>query len=87
MSSLLRPVELAVPFILEEQAVRSRLGSVIKVRIDPEHGKAERALFEERFGTKGYPSLFLVDSDGTSRRRLSHGGPAERFIAQIPDSR
>jgi len=73
--------------LLEEPTVRSRLGSIIKVRINPEHGRAERALFEERFGTKGYPALYLVDVDGTSRRRLSHGGPAERFVAQIPDSR
>ena len=70
--------------LLDDQAVRSQLGSCVKVRVNPEHGKAEKALFEERFGTKGYPSLFLVDSDGGSPRRLSHGGPPQRFVAQFP---
>jgi thiol:disulfide interchange protein len=70
--------------LLEEQAVRSRVGSYIKVRINPEHGKAEKALFEQTFGTKGYPALFVVDSEGASPRRVSHGGPAEKFVAQFP---
>jgi thiol:disulfide interchange protein len=70
--------------LLEEQAVRSQVGSYVKVRINPEHGKAEKALFEQTFGTKGYPALFIVDSEGASPRRLSHGGPPERFVAQFP---
>ena len=69
--------------LLEEQAVRSGLGSYLKVRINPEHGKAEKALHEQDFGAKGYPSLFIVDSDGASPRRVSHGGPADRFVAQL----
>lgn len=68
--------------LLEDPAVRSHLGSYLKVRVNPEHGKAEKALQEQRFGSKGYPSLFVVDSDG-SPRRLSHGGPADRFVAHL----
>jgi len=71
--------------LLEDSTVRSRMSSLIKVRINPEHGKAERALFEQRFGTKGYPALFLVD-EGGSQQKLRHGGPAERFVAQLPSA-
>jgi glutaredoxin len=72
--------------LLEEQAVRSQLGPYLKVRVNPEHGKEEKALQEQRFGSKGYPSLFIVDSDGGAPRRLSHGGPAERFVAQLGEN-
>ena len=72
--------------LLEDQTVRTRMASLLKVRINPEHGKAERALFEERFGTKAYPALFLVDEGGAAQK-LRHGGPAERFVAQLPTSR
>ena len=71
--------------LLEDSTVRSRMSSLIKVRINPEHGKAERELFEQRFGTKGYPALFLVD-EGGSQQKLRHGGPADRFVAQLPTS-
>ena len=69
--------------LLEDQAVRSQLGSYLKVRVNPEHGKDEKELQEQRFGAKGYPSLFVVDSDGGAPRRVSHGGPADRFVAQL----
>src|SRR5690242_20539280 len=36
--------------LLEDQKVRSRLAAYIKVRINPEHGKAERTIFEGQFG-------------------------------------
>jgi thiol:disulfide interchange protein len=70
--------------LLEDPQVRSRMASIIKVRINPEHGKAERELFEQRFGTKGYPSLFLVDAESGAPQKLRHGGPADRFVAQLP---
>ncbi len=65
--------------LLEDAKVRSRLADLIKVRINPERGKAEDALFK---GT-AFPTVFLVDSGGV-RTQISHGGPADKFLAQIP---
>jgi thiol-disulfide isomerase/thioredoxin len=39
--------------------VQDYLRGVIKVRINPEHGQAERAL-SERYGINGYPSFFVM---------------------------
>lgn len=69
--------------LLEEGTVRSRLAELIKVRINPERGKAEDALFKTDFRGTAFPTLFLVDAAGV-RRQISHGGPAEKFLAQIP---
>ena len=69
--------------LLESAAVRSRLASTIKVRINPELGKAEDALFKGDFGAAGFPSVFLVPSGG-GRTRISHSGPPEAFLAQFP---
>jgi hypothetical protein len=71
--------------LLEDQTVRARLASYIKVRVNPEHGKAERALFEEKFGAKGYPALFLQRSEAAAPSRLSARGPADAFVAQFPE--
>jgi thiol:disulfide interchange protein len=73
--------------LLDDSQVRSALAGVIKVRIDPEKGDAEKALFQDQYGGTGYPTIFLHPADGGSPRRLSHTGPAERFIAQFGDSR
>jgi len=35
------------------------LGRVVKVRINPEHGRAEREI-SNRYGVKGYPSFFVI---------------------------
>ncbi len=72
--------------LLEEPAVRSQLGSYLKVRVNPERGREEKALQEQRFGSKGYPSLFIVDSQGGAPRRVSHSGPADRFVAQLGEN-
>jgi thiol-disulfide isomerase/thioredoxin len=72
----------ALDGLLEEYDVRSRLNEFIKVRVNPDHGDAEKQLFEGSFGGGGFPRLFLV-ADGGSVTRLSHAGPAERFLAQI----
>jgi thiol:disulfide interchange protein len=69
--------------LLEDQKVRSQLGPYIKVRVNPEHGEAERAIFEERFGAKGYPALFLQNSETASPTRISAKGPADQFVAQF----
>ena len=68
--------------LLAENAVRSRLASTIKVRINPELGKPENALFKNDFGGTGFPAVYLVASNGL-KTKISHGGPAEKFLAQL----
>ncbi|MBI2962927.1 MAG: thioredoxin family protein [Deltaproteobacteria bacterium] len=68
--------------LLTDSEMRSKLGEVIKVRVNPEHGDAEMALFEQRFGGKGYPAIYWV-TDGGAPRRLSAKGPASTFLAQL----
>jgi thiol:disulfide interchange protein len=69
--------------LLEQSQVRSRLAELIKVRINPEHGDAEKRLYNTEFGGSGYPSVF-VRPDGGSPTALRHSGPAERFLGQLP---
>jgi thiol:disulfide interchange protein len=73
----------ALDGLLDSPEVRSRLSDYLKVRVNPEHGAAERRLFEQEYGSRGYPALFLR-TDGGSARRLSAAGPAARFLAQFP---
>lgn len=68
--------------LLEDYEMRSKLGEAIKVRVNPEHGDAERTLFEQRFGAKGFPAIYWVP-DGGAPRRLSSKGPASAFLAQL----
>jgi len=69
--------------LLEDPKVRSQLGPYIKVRVNPEHGKAEKELFEERFGAMGFPALFFQGSEMATPARISAKGPADRFVAQF----
>jgi thiol:disulfide interchange protein len=69
--------------LLEDPKVRSQISPYIKVRLNPEHGKAEKEIFEERFGAMGVPALFFQDSDTASPSRISAKGPADRFVAQF----
>ena len=69
--------------VLEDGKVRSRLAEMIKVRINPEHGEAEKRLFNAEFGGGGYPRVF-VRTDGGSATAIRHGGPPERFLEQLP---
>jgi len=62
--------------------VRSKLNEVIKVRVNPEHGAAEKAL-QAQYGSSTYPALFL-QPDGGSPTALSAKGPASHFVAQLP---
>jgi thiol:disulfide interchange protein len=71
--------------LLEDEKVRSQLRPYIKVRVNPEHGEAEKDLFEERFGAEGYPALFFQDSETDSPSRISAKGPADRFVAQFAE--
>jgi len=68
--------------LLDMPEVRSRLSDYLKVRINPEHGAAERRLFEKEYGSRGYPALFLR-ADGRGAARLSPAGPPARFLAQF----
>ena len=72
----------ALDALLDSHDVRSRLGDYLKVRINPEHGTAERRLFEKEYGSRGYPALFLR-ADGRGAARLSTGGPAAQFLTQF----
>jgi thiol:disulfide interchange protein len=67
---------------LEEPDVERRLRQVIKVRIDPDDGDEEQALFNEDFGGHSFPMLFLVSRNG-ARRQLAHGS-TERLLKQLP---
>ncbi|HUE29672.1 MAG TPA: thioredoxin family protein [Verrucomicrobiae bacterium] len=73
----------ALDGLLDSPEVRSRLNDYLKVRINPEHGAAERRLFEQEYGSRGYPALFLR-ANGRSAVRLSTAGPPARFLAQLP---
>ncbi len=73
----------ALDELLDSREVSSRLRDYLKVRINPEHGAAERRLFEKDYGSRSYPALFL-ETDGRSRRRLSSEGPPARFLTQLP---
>jgi thiol:disulfide interchange protein len=68
--------------LLEDSEMRRGLVSALKVRVNPEHGPAEQALFEQRFGAKGYPAIYWVPVDGAPRR-ISAAGPAAAFLAQL----
>lgn len=74
---------------LEDYEMKSKLGGAIKVRLNPEHGPAERKLFEQEFGAKGFPAIYWV-REGSAPRRLSAGKSVAEFLAQIvsesPDS-
>jgi len=71
----------ALDQVLETYEVRSRLNEFIKVRINPEHGDAEKQLFQAA-GSGGYPSLFLRGEGGITR--LHSGSSPEQFLAQLP---
>lgn len=66
----------------EAYEVRSKLNELIKVRINPEHGDAEKAL-QGRYGSSSYPALF-VQPDGGAPGPISAKGPSAHFVAQLP---
>jgi thiol-disulfide isomerase/thioredoxin len=49
---------------LPSAPVQDYLRGVVKVRINPEHGQAERAL-ANRYGVNGYPSFFVMRNSAT----------------------
>lgn len=55
---------------LPSQPVRDYLRTVIKVRINPEHGRAEREL-ANRYGVTGYPSYFVIQKPSSAPRQIS----------------
>src|SRR5678816_653242 len=62
---------------LPSQPVRDYLRTVVKVRINPGHGRAEREL-ANRYGVTGYPSYFVIQKAAAAPRQISpfrRGGP------------
>ncbi|HET6862121.1 MAG TPA: thioredoxin fold domain-containing protein [Pyrinomonadaceae bacterium] len=55
---------------LPSQPVRDYLRTVVKVRINPEHGRAEREL-AVRYGVTGYPSYFVIQKASAAPRQIS----------------
>lgn len=55
--------------LLTTGPVRDCLARTVKVRVNPEHGPADRAV-ADRFGVTGYPSLFFFDPATGRRRKL-----------------
>jgi len=55
---------------LPSQPVRDYLRTVVKVRINPEHGRAEREL-ANRYGVSGYPSYFIIQKASAAPRQIS----------------
>lgn len=55
---------------LPSQPVRDYLRTVVKVRINPEHGRAERAL-ADRYGVTGYPAYFVIQKASATPRQIS----------------
>jgi thiol-disulfide isomerase/thioredoxin len=70
--------------LLEDSPVRSRLAEIIKVRINPEHGNAENALFKDGYGGSGFPTIYLVSAANGGRTRISNRGPSQAFLTQFP---
>jgi len=70
--------------LLEDYEMRRGLAGALKVRVNPEHGEAERALFEQRFGGRGFPAIYWAPASGTPRR-VSSAGPAAEFLAQLAE--
>jgi glutaredoxin len=60
--------------LLEDPKVRSQISPYVKVRLNPEHGKAEKEIFEGRFGAMGFPALFPKKLDRWWRQDPPRGG-------------
>ena len=68
---------------LQDYEMMRKLGGAIKVRLNPEHGPAERKLFEQQFGARGFPAIYWVP-EGGAPRRLQAGKSVEEFLQQLP---
>lgn len=54
--------------LLSQPRVQEPFRYLVKVKINPEQGRAERAIADE-YGVSGYPSFFILDSaDGEARK-------------------
>lgn len=69
--------------LLAEPEVRRGLQGVMKVTMNPENSREEQRLFRESYGLDAFPALIMHPADGSPPRRLSHRGPAERFLSQF----
>jgi len=72
--------------MLAEPEVRKGLERMMKVVMNPENSPEEQRLFREAYGLDAFPALVLHPADGSAPRRLSHRGPAEKFLRQFDGS-
>ena len=54
--------------IFQDSAVKKVLAAFIKVKINPEHSKADAALFQQ-WGGRGYPTLYIQPASSSSPKR------------------
>jgi zinc protease len=66
---------------LPHPAVQEYLRGVVKVRINPEHGPAERAI-ADRYGVQGYPRFYVIRNPSSVPRNLQ---PFRRNGALTPE--
>jgi thioredoxin-related protein len=60
--------------ILSDPEVRQYLNSILYVSVNPDHGKAEEAIFES-FRGRGYPTFLILRNDGSGRQISTSGSP------------
>jgi thiol:disulfide interchange protein len=66
--------------ILSQSEVKQYLETILYVCVNPEHGKAESALFE-KFEGRGYPT-FLILAKNQPAREISTSVPPEAFLQE-----
>jgi thiol-disulfide isomerase/thioredoxin len=62
--------------ILSNQEVKRYLESILYVSINPDHGKAEEALFES-FQGRGFPTFLILTKDRSAREISTSGSPSD----------
>ncbi|MGH7859313.1 MAG: DUF4124 domain-containing protein [Candidatus Binatia bacterium] len=70
--------------MLGDPEVERYLAQFVRVRINPEHGQAEDAIFR-KYGGNGYPSLYLHAATGSTPVKMSAGGPSGTFVQRFRD--
>jgi thiol:disulfide interchange protein len=62
--------------ILSNEQVKQYLESILYVSVNPDHGKAEEALFEG-FQGRGFPTFLILTKDRSAREISTSGSPAD----------
>jgi len=69
---------------LSQPEVKQYLETILYVSVNPEHGKAEEALFA-KFEGRGYPTFLILAKD-LPRQEISTSVPPEAFLQQCKDA-